>query len=201
MNTSPPVQVWAPKLGFSPFDSSDLRDIHRAQIQWRHEDRVWLLPDLKDPFRWVEQTGSKLRQLAIPAENLNFFDVVNVDGEGYSFPPLLLEGGRPIAVPSGLYRQWLDTEPGMVRCMRQLPLKVPVIRGETVSYVEAKIELEPGAVLQKERQSETNADDAMASARLCSAQATDQPRDRIVGSEPARLGAGARPDPALAITL
>jgi hypothetical protein len=148
MNRSPPVQVWVPQLGFNPFESGDLRDIHRAQIQWHHEDRAWLLPDLKEPFRWVEQHGGfRLAQLAIPAEAFNVIDIINIARDGHTYPPLLQEQGLPAALPAGLYRLWLNTEPAMHRSVGQFSLLVPVNHEGTVSYEEATVELGQGAVL------------------------------------------------------
>ena len=49
-----PVQVWVPYFWTSPVEAAFKRDLHRAQSQWRGEDRIWLIPGHKRIDRWSD---------------------------------------------------------------------------------------------------------------------------------------------------
>jgi hypothetical protein len=143
-----PIQVWAPCLGMNAFDPASRRDYQRAQIEWQGEDRLWLLPDLSEPVRWVEGSGPlSLAQLAIPAETFEVIDIVNIDRFGHSFPPLLQEASGPAPLPPALYQRWLTAEVSLQPVVEALSLKVPVFEGGHVKYEQRRIELEPGSFI------------------------------------------------------
>ncbi len=147
MTSSAPVQVWAPFFQVSPLDELFSRDLHRAQREWRGEDRIWLMPDAKLVARWDVGKDGRFSECLIPSEGINLISVTHVDEGGRTSPPLVLPGDWQNALPKGLYRKWLNATPVVMEGPKSVALTVPVVADDRVSYVEETFEIEPGPIM------------------------------------------------------
>ncbi|NIQ83102.1 MAG: hypothetical protein GTN93_34545, partial [Anaerolineae bacterium] len=136
MTSRLPVQVWAPLFQVSPLDEAFSRDLQRAQREWRGEDRIWLMPGAKRVDRWVVGKEGDFSECLVPSEEMNLMSVIYVDEDRRLFPPLRLPDDCQNALPKGLYRKWLNATPAFVKGPASVPLAVPVVADDRVSYVE-----------------------------------------------------------------
>ncbi len=67
-----------------------------AQRNWLGEDKIWLIPGLKEVKRWSSQVEIfTYRECAIPSETFNAVTIVNVSKQRAMYPPVenaILEG-------------------------------------------------------------------------------------------------------------
>src|SRR5262245_45564062 len=100
-----PIQVWWPRLGGSVHRRQIHRDSSRAFQHWQGELSVWMVPDFPALRRWQDAASSKL---AVPAERLEWIDIVHVSEEGYIYAPT--RSDLPLSV-DGLLGAWLNLNP------------------------------------------------------------------------------------------
>ena len=111
------VEVWEPLFWVSPLNEDFSRDLQRAFLESRGEDRIWLSPSAEKVTRWEDRADPRLpfRQCQIPSENWNAISVFHVDEQRNVCPKLSYhvdaienprgwEGG----LPEALYQKWLN---------------------------------------------------------------------------------------------
>ena len=108
---------------------------------------MWLMPDAKQVERWPVDEGGRFSECLLPAESMNRISVIYVDEGRRTCPPIALPEGRTNVLPEGLYRQWLNATPLVIEGSKSLPLTVPVVNGENVSYVEETLDIEAGPIM------------------------------------------------------
>ncbi len=147
MTTSGQIQVWALMFEISPFEEAFSRDLQRAKREWRDEDRIWLIPGAERVARWPVGEGGRFSECLIPSETMNLISVIHVDEGRRTYPPIGLPEDWPNLLPEGLYWQWLNATPLITEGPKSLRLRIPVARGERVSYVEETFYMEAGPIM------------------------------------------------------
>jgi hypothetical protein len=98
-----PLQIWFPRLGGSIKLPRVGRDATRAFERWRDELQVWMLPEIRTPVRWrINDMGI----LAVPSEEFDRIDIVQVTEEGRVYAPVA-KGLMPDTI-DGLLEVWLN---------------------------------------------------------------------------------------------
>jgi len=125
--------------------------MQRAFRAWNGEGVVWLLPWVKKPIRWEEESG--LCFLAVRSETIDRIDIFHIGQDGYVYGP-----GAALRFPNirvdGLLDIWLNLHRDHaiqgVCCIReaaqiddQVRLAVPTFHGNRVEYVEEIFHLSP----------------------------------------------------------
>ncbi len=141
-----PLQVWLPNITGTLAWPTAERDRSRAYEEWRGEDSVWLIPGLKEPFRWVEEED--VACLAVPAEHWEQLDVYHVGKNGAVYGPGADESFRDGRI-DGLFDTWLNphTAGGVKFYLGpdKLTLQAPRRDGRKVHYEVHHVRLQPGA--------------------------------------------------------
>ena len=152
----------------SPHRPEVSRDIRRAQTFWQGEDSIWLLPWIKDGFRWtrrievpyktsltaMEQTriSYELHELAIKSECFDHIHVAHIDAERRIFAPglalpQLTEVGNHL--PAQMYQKWATcSEPQSIPSPGLVSFDVPKLwsNGEVTFEKDSSREA-PGPIL------------------------------------------------------
>jgi hypothetical protein len=83
-----PIQLWLPWLTDNLSSPEAQRDVQRVMVLWKHELRVWLLPELKKPKKWHKNEGQfRFSVLGVPAEHTDQLDVLHIGCNGEVFGP------------------------------------------------------------------------------------------------------------------
>ncbi len=98
------TQVWLPTLGGSLNLGETSRDAGRAFGAWDGESVVWLLPMIKRPVRWRDQS---IGHLALPSESLDLINVVHVTEKRMICAPVRQDLPTDIV---GLLDAWLNIQ-------------------------------------------------------------------------------------------
>ncbi|PGR23028.1 hypothetical protein COC52_24860 [Priestia megaterium] len=143
-----PIQLWLPLLNVSWDTPSFSRDIERAQKNWIGEDRIWLLPGLKEVKRWSSQVNIfTFKECAIPSESFNVINVIDVTKQRTMYPP----GGSTIPenwqgkLPENLLNLWLSSsEFAFISTENSFKMKLPFFTDTAVTYKEMELCFPPG---------------------------------------------------------
>ena len=141
------VQVWTSYFWKSPFDEAHLRDLRRAQRQWRGEHRIYLDKDAKVVTRWSRiDHGMQVIECVVPSETVNCFAISHIDGQGRVYPYIPIPDAWHESV-SGSYIRWLKESAKLYLVKSEYThMPMPVIKDGKVSIIEADITLRPGPV-------------------------------------------------------
>ncbi len=139
-----PLQIWLPLFGSSLSIPAHERDAQRAFETWRGEMTVWLLPDIKTPARWREDSAGYVA--SVPSETLNRIEIYHCGRNGHVIGPSL-NVFRECTV-DGLLEEWLNcTELDICSTPEKLRLAVPRLVEHQVGYEEIDLAFEAGPMI------------------------------------------------------
>lgn len=143
-----PIQLWLPLLNVSWDTPSFSRDIQRAQREWLGEDKVWLLPGLKETKRWCLQAGvSTYKECAIPSESFNVITIADVSNNTGMYPPVdtALPKDWNGKLPHNLLDLWLNSDdPAFGSTNNHFKMNLPFFSDEKVFFREVDVGFSPG---------------------------------------------------------
>src|SRR5262245_24791970 len=130
------IELWSPLIPANPFDGAFARDLQKARLYWRGEDRIWLLPDEKEVRRWeFPSNGLSYRECCVPAETFNYVSIVHIDEARRTYAVILKNAdGVPEPLPSPLYQKWLQAEPTFVPGRTSVTMEIPRFTDNHVEY-------------------------------------------------------------------
>ncbi|OIJ16501.1 hypothetical protein BKP45_21070 [Anaerobacillus alkalidiazotrophicus] len=145
-----PFQIWLPLFNISWETPSFSRDVERAQRSWDGEDRIWLIPGLKEVKRWSIKEGlSTFNECAIPSETFNNITIVNVSKNRTFFP----QEGNGIPgewggnFPENLLNLWVSSNPTFISIDNKFKMNIPFFINDKVAYKEVIRTMPPGPII------------------------------------------------------
>jgi len=148
-----PVQLWLPLFYGSPFDGSFSRDLQRAQDEFKNEQRIFLLPDAKEPLHFkIQDENMPLpqRMCIIPSEEFNVIDILHINEAGNCYPPKSeftpdeWEG----KIPENLFKDFLDSQFGIFLSKKELEVVIPELVEGKIEFIVRTIYTKPNPIIQ-----------------------------------------------------
>ncbi len=79
----PLVQLWIPFQHFSILNEDFRFNIEKAALEWKGEDRIWLMPNIQKIHRWK---NGLLSEMAIPSKSFNLISIIHINQDREIFP-------------------------------------------------------------------------------------------------------------------
>jgi hypothetical protein len=144
------------------------RDVSRAHQAWNGEDRIYLLPWIKERIEFSQSIeiaskiggdGSapgigrvlyKFRLLAIQSERFEIIDIIHIDSNNRVFAPGLqmpLIAGNDNLLPTQMYLQWINAPgPQLIPSPGAAEFEVPVHKNGRVRFARVRLTQGPGPI-------------------------------------------------------
>ena len=135
-----PIQFWRPSLLATLGLPAVARDAQRGFEAHNGERTVWLLPGCEGTVRWLEEPDNfRSGVVAVPAEHIDRIDVVHIGENGY-----MVGFGSMY----GLLDEFLKaTNLDLLAGPEVIPMALPFIDGQKVSYRPARVHCRPGSTM------------------------------------------------------
>jgi hypothetical protein len=140
-----PIQIWAPAIDVSPFDSELKQDLDYAQTLWEGEVRLWLSDEVNEKHVFTGDDG--MAEALIPAKYTNIVDIFHVDRDGRLFPNLSKSVDWYKGIPSDVYLQWLTTSVVCKPKEEVITFDFPSVTANGIQKVPKTFRPSPGALM------------------------------------------------------